>query len=86
MPYQCPRCNGNVHRGVSRGAGIIFGLPGVLLSYVFGSMKCERCGPIPKKEFPPEDRREMAVGSFAIVSVAALTLVGAVYFLSTLRH
>jgi hypothetical protein len=94
MAYQCPRCGGVVRRGASRGAmaagglaaGCIGGLLAWVLSFVFGSMSCERCGPIPKKEFPPQVRSEMFVGSLTIVSVGAVALVGLVYFLSQLRH
>jgi hypothetical protein len=66
--------------------GLLGGLAAVLLSYMIGSMHCERCGPIPKKEFPPEVRTEMRVSSLAIFSVTAMTLVGAVYFLLLQRH
>ncbi len=93
MAYQCPRCNGVVRRGTSRGAtlvgglagGLVGGLAAVVVSYVGGSMQCERCGPIPKKEFPSETRTEMFVSSLASVSVGCMTLVGAVYFLSFWR-
>jgi hypothetical protein len=82
MAYQCPRCNGVV--GALAG-GCCGGVFVVMLSYVIGSMQCERCGPIPKKEFPPEVRTEMLVGSLAIVSTGAMMLVGAVYLLSLWR-
>ena len=58
----------------------------VVLSYVIGCMCCERCGPIPRKEFPPEARTEMLVGSLAIVGVGALSLVGGVYLLTQWHH
>jgi hypothetical protein len=94
MAYACPRCNGVVRRGTSRGAMIIFGLAGGLIggvaaamvSYVLGSMHCERCGAIPKKEFSSEDRMEMFVGSLAILGIGAFMLVGAIYLLTMLRH
>jgi hypothetical protein len=66
------------------GGGLVGGVGAALLSFVIGSMKCERCGPIPKKEFPPEVRTEMRVSSLAILGVGAMALVGAVYFLSHL--
>jgi hypothetical protein len=67
-------------------AGCVGGLLIWMLSFVFGSMRCERCGPIPRGEFPPQVRSEMFVGSLTIVSVGALALVGLVYFLSQLRR
>jgi hypothetical protein len=93
MAYHCPRCNGLVRRGTSRGATIVGGIAGGLIgglaaaffSFTIGSMHCERCGPIPKKEFPPEVRTEMRVSSLAILGASAMTLIGAIYFLS-LRH
>jgi hypothetical protein len=94
MAYQCPRCNHKVRRGTSRGATMIGGLAGGLIggvgaaviSYTLGAMHCELCGPIPKKEFPREVRTEMLMGSLAIFSVTAVTLVGAVFFLYQLGH
>jgi hypothetical protein len=94
MGYQCPRCNGDVRRGSNKGAtafGSLLGGGGggllvAVFSYVIGCMACERCGPIPRKEFPPAVRTEMFVGSLAIVGVSALALVGAVYLLTQWHH
>jgi hypothetical protein len=61
-------------------------LAAALVSFTIGSMHCERCGPIPKKEFPPEVRTEMRVGSLAIVGVTAMTLVGTIYLLMLRSH
>jgi len=85
MAYQCPRCNGEVTRGSSSSAWALGGLVGVLLFSAFGSMRCERCGPIPRSEFPPEVRTEMLVGTLAYVAVAALLFIGVLYVL-TLLH
>ena len=94
MAYACPRCNGVVRRGTSRGAMIVCGLAGGLiggvfaagLSYLIGVMHCERCGAIPKKEFSSGDRTDMLVNSLAILGIGAFMLVGAVYLLVRLHH
>jgi hypothetical protein len=94
MAYQCPRCNGDVRRGINKGAtafGSLLGGGGggllvAVFSFVIGCMQCERCGPIPRQEFPREVRTEMFVGSLAIVGAGALALVGAVYLLWLCRH
>jgi hypothetical protein len=61
--------------------GCIGGLFAWFFSLAFGSMQCERCGPIPKREFPPQVRSEMLVGTLAVFGVTAFLLVGSVYFL-----
>lgn len=85
MAYQCPRCGGPVQRGSSTAARVAGGVVGMLVFAAFSSFQCPQCGPIAKSEFPPEVRREMTVGSLAMVGGAALLLVGLLYVL-TLLH
>ena len=82
MGYVCPRCGGPVKRG-SSGAdvGVAFGAVGALLTAAFAGMKCDKCGPIPRSEFPPEVRSKMLMGSLVIVLIALALLAGLVVFL-----
>jgi hypothetical protein len=61
------------------------GLVGALLFSAFASLECEKCGPIPGKEFPKDVRMEMWAGTFAMLGVAALLLVGVVWLLMYLN-
>jgi hypothetical protein len=61
------------------------GVVGMLIFAAFSSFQCSQCGPIARSEFPAEVRREMTVGSLAMVAGAAVLLVGVVYVL-TLLH
>jgi hypothetical protein len=86
MAYQCPRCGGVVQRASSTNAGLAGGLVGMLLFSAFSSPRCERCGPIPRSEFPAEVRTEMLVGSLALLGVAAVLFVGVLYLLTVVNH
>jgi len=85
MAYKCPRCGEPVQRGSSAGAGYAGGLVGMLIYAAFGAFQCKKCGKIPKKEFPAEDRKKMMVGSLVMIGVALLLLVGVVIVLVALQ-
>ncbi|MHC4916333.1 MAG: hypothetical protein ACYTGB_12660 [Planctomycetota bacterium] len=74
MAYKCPRCGEPVSRSSNRAAGLGGGLVGILLAAAFGALQCQKCGKIPKKEFPPEDRKKMMMGSVIMVVVALVLL------------
>ena len=84
MAYKCPRCGEPVRRGQSKGAGVGGGLVGILFYAAFGSFVCNSCGKIPRKEFPPEDRSKMLLGSAVMVVVAVALLAGVVVLLVAL--
>jgi DNA-directed RNA polymerase subunit RPC12/RpoP len=77
MSYKCPRCGEAVSRSKTGRAGLV----GMLLVAAFGGFQCEKCGKIPRKEFPPEDRRKMATGSIVMTAVAVALFVGLVVVL-----
>jgi hypothetical protein len=88
MAYKCPRCGDPVHRGGSAAAGQA-GAVGALLGAAFGSFQCKKCGTIPKREFAPEVRSQMTMGSVTLVVVALLLLVGVIallVYLESLRQ
>jgi hypothetical protein len=85
MAYQCPRCGQPVQRGASPAAGLAGGAVGALLYAAFGSFQCKTCGPIPKKEFPPEVQTKMTLGTLALVGIAIVLLVVVVCLLILLR-
>jgi hypothetical protein len=85
VAYKCPRCDGPVRRGASTTAGIAGGAVGGLLYAAFGSFHCEKCGPVPRSEFPPEVRTRMALGSLAMVLIALVLLIGVIVLLVVLR-
>jgi len=74
MAYRCPRCGGEVQRGANAAAGVAGGAVGALLYAAFGSFQCKKCGPIPKREFPPEVRQQMTLGSVGLI-VGAIVLI-----------
>ena len=80
MAYKCPRCGEAVSRSQSGQRGLFF----VLLAAAFGSFACAKCGKIPRKEFPPADRKKMALGSVVMALVAVGVLVGAVVAMALL--
>jgi hypothetical protein len=41
----------------------------------FGAFECPNCGKIPRKEFPPEARRNMALGSVLMIVFAIVLLI-----------
>jgi WD40 repeat protein len=78
--YLCPRCGDPVFRGANPGAAVAGGLIGALLGMAFGSFQCKKCGPIPRREFPPAVRARMTQGSLILggIAVGALVLLIAV--------
>ncbi len=80
MSYQCPRCGEPVQRGKSTGAQISGGLVGALFYAAFGSFQCAICGKIARREFPPEVRSKMLLGSAALV-IGAIVLLAFVFWL-----
>jgi uncharacterized membrane protein SpoIIM required for sporulation len=48
------------------------GLVGVLFYAAFGDFQCKSCGKIAKREFPPEARTRMMIGSLVMVVVAII--------------
>ena len=75
MAYNCPRCGEPVQRASSGGAAAVGGLVGSLAYSAFGSFECPSCGKIPRKEFPPEARRKMMLGSVLMVVGAIVLLI-----------
>jgi hypothetical protein len=75
MAYQCPRCGGEVQRGSNAAAGVAGGAVGALLYAAFGSFQCKKCGPIPKREFPPEVQQQMTMGSVGLIVGAVVLIV-----------
>ncbi len=85
MAYKCPRCGETVQRGSSSAAGVAGGAVGALLYSAFGSLQCNQCGPIPRREFPPDVQRQMTLGSLTIVLVALVLLIAAIALLIYLQ-
>ena len=75
MAYQCPRCGGDVQRGSNAAAGMAGGAVGALLYAAFGSFQCKKCGPIPKREFPPEVQQQMTLVSMGLIVGAVVLIV-----------
>ena len=85
MAYHCPRCGGSVRRGKSQAAGMAGGLVGALLYAAFGAFQCKKCGTIATREFPPEVRQRMVIGSFGLIATAIIVLVLVVCLLIYLK-
>jgi hypothetical protein len=85
MGYKCPRCGEGVQRGSNAAAGAAGGAVGALLAAAFGSFQCKKCGPIPKREFPDDVRRQMTMGSLIMVLIAVGLLVGLIVLLVLIR-
>lgn len=81
MAYKCPRCGEKVQRGYSGSAQIIAGLAGALFYAAFGSFVCKKCGKIPNKEFPEEDRRKMLRGTLILVFCSLAIFVLAIWLI-----
>jgi hypothetical protein len=75
--YKCPRCQEPVRRGDAGAASRHFGLVGALIGMAAAGFECAKCGAIPKNEFPPDVRSEMARGSTFMV-IGAVVVFGAV--------
>lgn len=76
MAYKCPRCNNNVTRNYSSNAQQAAGLVGLLFTAAFGAFKCEKCGKIPRNEFPSDVQMKMALGTLLLVVVAVGIIIG----------
>jgi hypothetical protein len=81
MAYVCPRCGGPVSRGGSSTAAAVGGAVGALIAGAFGAFTCKECGKIPRREFPPEARRRMTLGSLLMVGIALALLAGVIALL-----
>ena len=82
MAIQCPRCGQEVQQGSNTGAVIAFGLVGAMLHSAFGSYECWQCGKIPREEFPPEVRSQLATKAVALVVgavVLAMLAIGVIW-------
>jgi hypothetical protein len=86
MAYECPRCGGPVQRGSHTAVGLAGGAVGGLLYAAFGKFQCKKCGPIPRKEFAPEVRQKMLLGSLAIVVIALVLLIAVIVLLVFLQQ
>ena len=75
MAYECPRCGQPVRRGYSRTAQHVAGLIGALFYAAVGPFQCATCGTVAAREFPPEVRTRMVMGSFLMV-LGAIVLIG----------
>jgi hypothetical protein len=73
--YKCPRCMEPVRRGEQGAVSRQFGVVGMLISAAAAGFECAKCGPIPKAEFPPDVRSEMARGSIGL-AVGAVVVFG----------
>ena len=85
MAYKCPRCGEPVQRGSNIAAGAAGGAVGALLYSAFGSFQCKKCGPITRSEFPTDVRRQMTLGSIAIVVIAVVLFVAVIALLVWLQ-
>ena len=85
MAYNCPRCGNPVQRGSSTAAQISGGIVGALIYAAFGAFNCGNCGKIAKREFPPEDRSKMMMGSLGLVVGAIVLFVVVIIILVALR-
>jgi hypothetical protein len=73
MAYKCPQCGKDVQRG-SGGFGP-GGLVGMLIMAAFAGFHCPECGKIPRKDFPPEVRSQMFLGSVGLIVGAIVMFV-----------
>jgi hypothetical protein len=83
--YACPRCGGSVQRATSNTAGVAAGLVGMLFYAAFGSFQCQKCGQIPRSEFPPEMQAKMMRGSIILVVVALALSAFVIWLIVTLN-
>jgi predicted RNA-binding Zn-ribbon protein involved in translation (DUF1610 family) len=80
MAYKCPHCGQDVQRG-SSGMGSMGGLVGLLIGAAFSGFHCPSCGKIPRRDFPPEVRSQMLLGTVALIGGAIVVLVGVIALL-----
>jgi hypothetical protein len=62
-----------------------FGVVGALIGMAVSGFECTKCGPIPRSEFPPDVRSEMARGSVLMVAIAFVVLGGVIALLVALN-
>jgi hypothetical protein len=79
--YSCPECGGRVHRDHSEGAQKWFGVAGALLYMAFGSLYCDNCGEIKRREFPAWDRFRLIFGSLMLVFTGIAVVILCIYLL-----
>jgi len=86
MAYLCPRCGKPVQRGHSATAQYAAGLVGALFSMAFGAFTCPTCGKIARREFPPEVRSKMALGSTVMVVIAVAIAIACIVLIVSINH
>ncbi len=74
MAYVCPRCGEPVQRG-GHAPGYVGGIVGALIAAAFGGFTCQKCGPIPRSEFPVEAQQKMTTGTVLLVFGAITVLI-----------
>ena len=84
MAYKCPRCGENVSRGYSKGAQVAAGLIGALFYAAFGAFECNKCGKIPRSEFPSGVQAKMALGTLIMVLLAIGIAIGVMALLANM--
>ena len=84
MAYKCPRCGENVSRGYSKGAQVAAGLIGALFYAAFGAFECNKCGKIPRSEFPSRVQAKMALGTLIMVLLATGIAIGVMALLANM--
>jgi hypothetical protein len=57
------------------------GLVGMLIMTAFSGFHCPSCGKVPRRDFPPEVRSQMMLGSVALVGGAIVLLVAVIALL-----
>ena len=83
MAYKCPRCDGKVSRNYSENAQRTAGLVGLFFAAAFGAFNCEKCGKIPRKEFPSDVQMKMAAGTLLLAVLAIGIIFGLIVLIST---
>ena len=83
--YKCPRCQEPVRRADGGAVSKQFGLVGALIGAAAAGFECVKCGPIPKNEFPPDVRSEMARGSATMVVIALVVFAAVIALLVALN-
>ncbi len=65
-------------RGQSGAVSRQFGVAGLLIGMALAGFQCVKCGSIPKNEFPPDVRSQMARGSVTMVVIGVAVLGAAI--------
>jgi DNA-directed RNA polymerase subunit RPC12/RpoP len=74
MAYKCPHCGKDVQRG-SGAIGGAGGLVGMLIMAAFAGFHCPECGKVPRRDFPPEARTQMLLGSVGLIVGAIVVFI-----------